>query len=432
MGGTGQVLVSGSINSSSDELSTSLSSLVKNYRSSTRDLQRSRNTRSAPRYAHLVDPRPGKGDDSRSSSRTAAKLNECKAIAYWANTDEKIAETTVDNNTYSFTDEQIAPGKTYKVVAECQYEGQTVKLSSYATSATQGETAKVNNINPKTTAISSFIKKALVKAISTALASFTFLSDTFKEQIKETVMKSIGPLIETVAMSVSKQIDDGALEFPDDPLKVTQLEEASSSTKMSDVKDASAETELNASIESAQNEEDWEVPPTLDSELAGSAAQGAKDAFCEEGYSPAATDYQIRQAEIRNCAKTFAEVFVNTFKWTLRVPVNDQNNPAALWGKTTCDSAGLGFDDSTHKYQLTDECEISSRSLAENRNYESHHSHHNKLGSYEIYKIAQFAKEGRRYSLEDIDNILFQYTKNSQGSSVGGGACGRLCRARRP
>ena len=129
-GGTGQVLVSGSINSSSDELSTSLSSYVKNFRSSTSDLQRSRNARYAPRYAHLIDSRPGTGDDSRGSSRTAAKLSECKAIAYWANTDEKIAETTVDNNTYTFTDDQIAPGKTYKVVAECKYEGQTVKLSS--------------------------------------------------------------------------------------------------------------------------------------------------------------------------------------------------------------------------------------------------------------------------------------------------------------
>ena len=65
-GGTGQVLVCGSINSTSDELSTSLSTYVKNFRSSPSELQRSRNARYAPSYAHLIESRPGSGDDSRS------------------------------------------------------------------------------------------------------------------------------------------------------------------------------------------------------------------------------------------------------------------------------------------------------------------------------------------------------------------------------
>mgnify|MGYP001481020384 CR=1 FL=1 len=73
-------------------------------------------------------------------------------------------------------------------------------------------------------------------------------------------------------------MDDGSMEFPDDPSKITNLENAVE-TSITEITDSSAGSTFETAMSNAQSSDDWYVPPTIDSELAGAAAEGVHQAI---------------------------------------------------------------------------------------------------------------------------------------------------------
>jgi len=202
-GGTGggtssdSPVLSGSINSSSS--------------TSSRTLSEARN------FSHLL---------GRSSERSsyASAVSNCTAKAYDPKDDSLQATVTAaDNGTYTFTDGQLTKGVMYRVSVECTYGGQTVKMSTYGAASTSTDNATTADIDPQSTAAAAYVKKALVKAVVKALSSTT-ASGTVAEK-REITLSDVNSLVNNLQTTVSKYMSDGAMEYPDDPTKITTLED---------------------------------------------------------------------------------------------------------------------------------------------------------------------------------------------------------------
>jgi len=96
-------------------------------------------------------------------------------------------------------------------------------------------------------------------------------------------------------------MSDGAMEYPDDPAKVTTLE-AAVATSITSIVDSTTGASFETAMEGAQAEDDWYVPPTMDSELAGAAAAGAAKLFCAPWATTPLEDSE-KEAQIKECAK---------------------------------------------------------------------------------------------------------------------------------
>jgi len=66
-------------------------------------------------------------------------------------------------------------------------------------------------------------------------------------------------------------------------------------------------------MEGAQSADDWYVPPTMDSELAGAAAEGAAKLICAPWVTtPDSTS--DKEAQIKECGKIQAETMLLALK----------------------------------------------------------------------------------------------------------------------
>ncbi len=353
-------------------------------------------------------------------------LSGCSATAYDAKTDDSVATADVVNGSYEFKENQLDLGTTYKVVVDCVYNGSDVKLSSYGTSvASTDATLDSVDIDPKSTAVAAYVKKALVKAVVKALTLNSGEGTTTEK--REKALELIGPLVTSITDAIQEKIDTGSMEFPDDPSKVSALEEAVAALALSEISSSSATTQIDTAFDSAQNADDWEIPPTLDGELDGAASQGAANMACQPWTNTPATEADQISA-IKDCARTLSEFFVLGLKWTIAIE-NGTANDYAFWGVTTCDSTGFGMDDSLVQYMdNTDNAEIpagicvmSSRLLGENRNGDMKHEDNMVLKDEFLFTVARNMKLGTAYTLQDIDNMLFK--KSGTGDNqIGWGA----------
>ena len=127
----------------------------------------SRTLSEAKNFSHLL---------GRSSERSsyASAVSNCTAKAYDPTDDSlKATVTAADNGTYTFGDGQLTKGVMYRVSVECTYGGQTVKMSTYGAASSSSDNATTADIDPQSTAVAGYVKKALVKAVVKALSSTT-------------------------------------------------------------------------------------------------------------------------------------------------------------------------------------------------------------------------------------------------------------------
>jgi len=194
----------------------------------------------------------------------------------------------------------------YKVSVECNYGGETVKMSTYGAASSSLDNATTADIDPQSTATAAYVKKALVQAVVKTLSSTT-ATGTCAEK-REKTLSDVNSLVNNLQTTVSNSMSDGAMEYPDDPTIVTTLE-AAVATSITSIVDsttgASFETAMNDVIDTTQSD-DWYVPPTMDSELAGAAAEGAAKLICAPwATTPDSTSDQ--EAQIKECAKIMAD-----------------------------------------------------------------------------------------------------------------------------
>ncbi len=343
---TGSPVLSGAISSSSS--------------SSSRTLSEARN------FRHLL---------GRSSGRSSYNLrvSNCTAKAYDPTDDSLKATTTAaDNGTYTFTESQLTKGVMYKVSVECTYGGETVKMSTYgAAAANTSDNATTADIDPQSTAAAGYVKKALVKAVVKSLSSTTATGTTAEK--REATLTDLNSLVNNIQTTISNNMSDGAMEYPDDPAKITALEEAVAATSITSIVDTSTGASFETAMSNAQSSEDWYEPPTLDSELTGAAADGAQKLICAPwAVTPDSTSDQ--EAQIKECAIILAETAVLGLKWNLIIRNESSTSKSALWGVVSCNSTDFGFKDTIVKYELkshsdgTTSCKITNRLQQESRN----------------------------------------------------------------
>lgn len=397
-GGTssGSPVLSGTINSSSS--------------SSSRVLSGARN------YSHIL---------GRSSERSsyASAVSNCTAKAYDPTDDSlKATVTAADNGTYSFGDEQLTKGVMYRVSVECTYGGATVKMSTYG-AASSSDNATTADIDPQSTAAAAYVKKALVKAVVKGLSSTT-ATGTVAEKRKKT-LGDLNSLVNNLQTTVSNSMSDGAMEYPDDPTKVSTLE-AAVATSITSIVDGTTGSSFETAMEGAQSADDWYVPPTMESELAGAAAEGAAKLICAPwATTPASTSDQ--EAQIKECAKIQAETMLLGLKWNLIIRNDDSSNKGAIWGVVSCNSTDFGFSDAVVKYDLVTHsngatsCKITSRTLPESRNGDNQNDGGFRMAGMFFYKMSKHMKENTRYTLQDINNFVFKKS-GSGADQMGWGA----------
>ena len=312
----------------------------------------------------------------------------------------------------------------YKVSVECTYGGQTVKMSTYGAASTSSDNATTADIDPQSTAAAAYVKKALVKAVVKALSSTT-ASGTVAEK-REKTLTDVNSLVNNLQTTVSKNMSDGAMEYPDDPAKISTLEDAVAATSITSIVDGPTGDSFEVAMSNAQSTDDWYVPPTMDSELAGAAAEGAAKLICAAWTTtPGSTSDQ--EAQIKECAKIQAETMLLGLKWNLIIRNDDSTSKGALWGVASCNSTAFGFDDAVVRYKLkthsdgTTSCKITSRTQPESRNGDNKNDGGFRMSGKFFYKMAEHLKKNTRYTLQDINNMVFK--KSSSGDDqIGWGA----------
>ena len=303
--GTNTPILSGLISSSSS--------------TSSRTLSEARN------FSHLL---------GRSSERTSysSHVSNCTAKAYDPTDDSlKATVTAADNGTYTFTDSQLTKGVMYKISVECTNGGETVKMSTYGAASTS-DNATTADIDPQSTAAAAYVKKALVKAVVKGLSSTT-ATGTVAEK-REKTLGDLNSLVNNLQTTVSNSMSDGAMEYPDDPTKVTTLE-AAVATSITSIVDSTTGASFETAMAGAQSADDWYVPPTMDSELAGAAAEGAAKLICAP-WTTTPDSTSDKEAQIKECGKIQAETMLLALKWNLIIRNDDSSNKGALWGVASC------------------------------------------------------------------------------------------------
>ena len=363
----------------------------------------------------------------RSSERSsyASAVSNCTAKAYEPKDDSLQATVTAaDNGTYTFTDGQLTKGVMYRVSVECTYGGQTVKMSTYGAASTSTDNATTADIDPQSTAAAAYVKKALVKAVVKALSSTT-ASGTVAEK-REITLSDVNSLVNNLQTTVSNYMSDGAMEYPDDPTKISTLEDAVAATSITSIVDASTGSSFETAMSNAQSADDWYVPPTLDSELAGAAAEGAAKLICAPwATTPDSTSDQ--EAQIKECAKIMAETMLLGLKWNLIIRNDDSSNKGALWGVVSCNSTNFGFDDAVVKYELkthndsSTSCKITNRTQPESRNGDNQNDGGMTMPGKFYYILAKHMKKNTQYTLQDINNMVFKKSGSSD-DQIGWGA----------
>jgi hypothetical protein len=397
--GTNTPILSGLISSSSS--------------TSSRTLSEARN------FSHLL---------GRSSERSsyASAVSNCTAKAYDPKDDSlKATVTAADNGTYTFTDSQLTKGVMYRVSVECTYGGETVKMSTYGAASSSSDNATTADIDPQSTAAAAYVKKALVKAVVKALSSTT-ASGTVAEK-REKTLTDVNSLVNNLQTTVFKNMSDGAMEYPDDPTKVTTLE-AAVATSITSIVDsttgASFETAM-ATVIDTQNE-DWYVPPTMDSELAGAAAEGAAKLICAP-WATTPDSNSDQEAQIKECAKIQAETSLLGLKFNLIIRNDDSSSKSALWGVASCNSTDFGFDDAVVKYELkthndsSTSCKITNRTQPESRNGDNQNDGGMTMPGKFYYILAKNLKKNTQYTLQDVNNMVFKKS-GSGDDQIGWGA----------
>ena len=399
-GGTssGSPVLSGTINSSSS--------------TSSRTLSEARN------FSHLL---------GRSSERSSYNLrvSNCTAKAYDPTDDSLKATTTAaDNGTYTFGDGQLTKGVMYRVSVECTYGGETVKMSTYGAASNSSDNATTADIDPQSTAAAGYVKKALVKAVVKGLSSTT-ATGTDAEK-REATLTDVNSLVNNIQTTVSNNMSDGAMEYPDDPAKITALEEAVSATSITSIVDSSTGSAFETAMSNAQSSDDWYEPPTLDSELAGAAAEGAAKLICAPwAVTPDSTSDQ--EAHIKECAIILAETSVLGLKWNLIIRNDSSTSKDALWGVVSCNSTDFGFKDTIVKYELkshsdgTTSCKITNRVQPESRNGDYQNEGGSTMAGKFFYKLAKHMKKNTRYTLQDVNNMVFKKSGSGE-DQIGWGA----------
>tara|TARA_B100002019_G_scaffold268232_1_gene259980 strand:- start:154 stop:4509 length:4356 start_codon:yes stop_codon:yes gene_type:complete len=367
-------------------------------------------------FSHLID--------RSSRSNLASSVTDCTAKAINPTNDSVIATVDVsDNGTYTFTESQLSKGEMYKVSVECTYEGATVKMSTYGSASTTADNASTADIDPQTTAAAAYVKKSLVKAVVKSLSSTT-ASGSVSEK-REKALSDVNSLVNNLKTTVLKKMDDGSMEFPDDPSKITNLENAVE-TSITEITDSSAGSTFETAMSNAQSSDDWYVPPTIDSELAGAAAEGAAKLVCAP-WTTTPSNTSDQEAQIKECAKIQAETMLLGLKWNLIIRNDVNNSNKALWGIAACNSNGFGFDDAIVKYDLKTHgngdtsCKITVRTKKESRNGDHKGGNSFRMDGYFFYKLAEHMKKGTKYTLQDIDNLVFKST-GSGDNKTGWGA----------
>ena len=412
-GGTG-----GGTSSGSPVLSGTISS---SSSTSSRTLSEARN------FSHLLGR-------SSERSRYNLRVSDCTAKAYDP-TDDSLKATTTGaiDGTYTFTESQLTKGVMYRVSVECTYGGATVKMSTYGAASNSSDNATTADIDPQSTAAAAYVKKALVQAVVKGLSSSTASGTTAEK--RETILGDLNSMVNNLQTTVEKSMADGAMEYPDDPSKVSTLEDAVNSVSITSITSSSREsartsyagtTDLDTAMSGAQSADDWYVPPTLDSELAGAASEGAAKLICAPWTTtPASTSDQ--EAQIKECAKIQAETMLLGLKWNLIIRNDDASSKGALWGVASCNSTDFGFDDAVVKYDLkthsdgTTSCKITSRTLPESRNGGNENDGGFRMAGKFFYKMAKHIKKNTPFTLQDVDNMVFKKSGSGE-DQIGWGA----------
>ncbi len=396
--GTNTPILSGMISSSSS--------------TSSRTLSEARN------FSHLL---------GRSSERSsyASAVSNCTAKAYDPTDDSlKATVTAADNGTYTFTDSQLTKGVMYKVSVECTYGGETVKMSTYGAASSSLDNVTTADIDPQSTATAAYVKKALVKAVVKGLSSTT-ATGTVAEK-REKTLGDLNSLVNNLQTTVSDSMSDGAMEYPDDPAKVSTLETAVAATSITSIVDSTTGASFETAMDSAQSDDDWYIPPTMDSELAGAAAEGAAKLICAPWVTtPDSTS--DKESQIKECGKIQAETMLLALKWNLIIRNDDSSNKGALWGVVSCNSTDFGFDNAIVKYKLkthndgTTSCKITNRTIPESRNGDNKDDGGFRMSGRFFYRMAKHMKKNSQYTLQDLNNMIFK--KSGSGSDqIGWGA----------
>jgi len=414
-GGTGGGTGGGTDGGTTGTNTPILSGLISSSSStSSRTLSESRN------FSHLL---------GRSSERSsyASAVSNCTAKAYDPTDDSlKATVTAADNGTYSFTDSQLTKGVMYRVSVECTYGGETVKMSTYGAASSSLDNVTTADIDPQSTATAAYVKKALVKAVVKGLSSTT-ATGTVAEK-REKTLTDVNSLVNNLQTTVSNSMSDGAMEYPDDPTKVSTLEDAVA-TSITSIVDASTgssfETTMTTVIDTTQSD-DWYIPPTMDSELAGAAAEGAAKLICAPWTTtPDSTSDQ--EAQIKECGKIQAETMLLGLKWNLIIRNDNSSNKGALWGVASCNSTDFGFDDAIVRYKLkthsdgTTSCKITNRTQPESRNGDNQNDGGMTMAGKFFYVLAKHMKKNTRYTLQDVNNMVFKKS-GSGDDQIGWGA----------
>jgi len=215
------------------------------------------------------------------------------------------------------------------------------------------------------------------------------------------------------------------MEYPDDPTKVTTLE-AAVATSITSIVDSTTGASFETAMEGAQSADDWYIPPTKDSELAGAAAEGAAKLICAPWVTtPDSTS--DKEAQIKECGKIQAETMLLALKWNLIIRNDNSSNKGALWGVASCNSTDFGFDDAVVRYKLkthsdgTTSCKITNRTIPESRNGDNKNDGGFRMSGRFFYRMAKHMKKNSQYTLQDINNMIFK--KSGSGSDqIGWGA----------
>jgi len=220
-------------------------------------------------------------------------------------------------------------------------------------------------------------------------------------------------------------MSDGAMEYPDDPTKVTTLE-AAVATSITSIVDSTTGASFETAMAGAQSAEDWYVPPTMDSELAGAAAEGAAKLICAPWVTtPDSTS--DKEAQIKECGKIQAETMLLALKWNLIIRNDDSSNKGALWGVASCNSTDFGFDDAVVKYELkthndsSTSCKITNRTQPESRNGDNQNDGGMTMPGKFYYILAKNMKKNTQYTLQDVNNMVFKKS-GSGDDQIGWGA----------
>jgi hypothetical protein len=347
-------------------------------------------------------------------------VGNCTVTARDLETGQSIASgTSGTDGQFVIQSDLITAGKSYRIVAEC---AGNKKFAAVASADTQSPAAK-NPIatNARSTLIAAQIVQAVLQAVESATNGIS--NDAVRARIKQAVLQAVDTIIAQVAAVIEDAIDSGAMQEPSDAVASNMTGSVDDATTLSEVQNAQTEYENNVGT----------IPESVGNATVGAARAVSALPMCDSAIATG-TDAE-KQA---GCTKAVAKLL---YSLGFSVAVNIGSG-GSFESSGSCSSSdtelqnafpgaefkdlGTAPGDGEDRPQIAGACFVRSKTAKVNRNegYDDRGEGEDDTIFVETFssppitgllsRIAQSMLANYQYSLNNIDQIVFEHEPGAQ------------------